>query len=71
MPNLLADEEIFPEFIQHKATPQNITRAALGLLHQPERRNAVKARLAQVTKSLGEPGASQRAAKAILQLLPW
>ena len=70
MPNLLAGEEIYPEFIQQKATPDNITRAVLELLNHPERQSAVKARLAEVTKSLGEPGASQRAAGAILQLLP-
>src|SRR5437773_328431 len=69
MPNLLAGEELYPEFIQHKATPDNITRAALELLHHPERRNAVKAKLAQIIKSLGEPGASRRAAKAVLSLL--
>jgi len=69
MPNLLAGEEIYPEFIQHKATPDNIARAALELLNHPERCDAVKARLAQVIKSLGEPGASRRAAKAVLSLL--
>ena len=69
MPNLLAGEEIFPEFIQHKATPDNIARAALELLNHTERRSAVKARLAGVAKSLGEPGASQRAAEAVLSLL--
>jgi lipid-A-disaccharide synthase len=70
MPNLLAGEEIYPEFIQHKATPDNIARAALELLDHPERRKMVKTRLAEVTTSLGEAGASQRAAGAILQLLP-
>jgi len=70
MPNLLAGEEIYPEFIQHKATPDNITRAALALLNHPERQSAVKASLARIIQSLGEPGASQRAARAILQLLP-
>jgi lipid-A-disaccharide synthase len=69
MPNLLAGEEIFPEFIQHKATPDNIARAALELLNHPERRDAVKAKLAQTIKSLGEPGASLRAAEAILSFL--
>jgi lipid-A-disaccharide synthase len=69
MPNLLAGEEIFPEFIQHKATPDNIARAALELLNHPERRDAVKAKLAQIIKSLGEPGASLRAAEAVLSLL--
>ena len=69
MPNLLAGEEIYPEFIQHGATPDNIARAALELLNHPERRSAMKARLAQVAKSLGEPGASRRAAKGVLSLL--
>ena len=69
MPNLLAGEEIYPEFIQHKATPDNIARGALELLNHPERREAVKAELAQIIKSLGEPGASRRAAKAVLSLL--
>ena len=70
MPNLMAGEEIYPEFIQHRATPGNIARATLELLNDPERRSAVSTRLAQIAKSLGEPGASQRAARAILQLLP-
>ena len=69
MPNLLAGEEIYPEFIQHQATPDNITRATLALLNHPERRSAVQARLSQIIASLGEPGASRRAAKAILSLL--
>ena len=70
MPNLLANEEIFPEFVQHAANPINISRAALELLSDPRRRNAVTARLAGVVQSLGGRGASERAANAILQLLP-
>jgi len=70
MPNLLAGEEIYPEFIQHKAAPDNIARATLNLLNHPELQSAVKARLAEVTQSLGKPGASQRAARAVLELLP-
>ena len=48
-----------------------ITRieAFIALLNDPERRSAVKTKLAQVIKSLGEPGASRRAAKAVLSLL--
>jgi lipid-A-disaccharide synthase len=69
MPNLLAGEEIFPEFIQQAATPENLANAALGLLRDEARRNHIKARLEQIIKSLGEPGASRRAAKAIAALL--
>ena len=35
MPNLLANEEVFPEFIQGAATPDNITRATVELCAMP------------------------------------
>jgi lipid-A-disaccharide synthase len=69
MPNILADEEILPEFIQNAATPESIAEAALELLKDAPRRARVKARLAEVADSLGTPGASRRAAKAIVGLL--
>ncbi|HEX4264101.1 MAG TPA: lipid-A-disaccharide synthase [Verrucomicrobiae bacterium] len=69
MPNLLADEEVFPEFIQNAATPENISRAALELLQNEERRKSIKAKLAKIVSSLGGPGASERAARAITRLL--
>ncbi|MBI5773338.1 MAG: lipid-A-disaccharide synthase [Verrucomicrobia bacterium] len=69
MPNLLAGEAVFPEFIQRAATGENLARAALELLNNPERRAAVKAKLAEAVKSLGAPGASGRAARAVLKLL--
>ena len=69
MPNLLAGEEVFPEFIQNDATPENISRAALELLQNESRRKWMKAKLAEIVSSLGGPGASQRAARAITDLL--
>jgi lipid-A-disaccharide synthase len=69
MPNLLANEDIFPEFIQNAATPGNISRAALELLRDESRRNKVKAKLSKVIASLGGPGASRRAAQAIVRSL--
>jgi len=68
MPNILADEEIFPEFIQNAATPENIAQAALELLQNEPRRQKIKARLAETLAALGEPGASTRAASAIASL---
>lgn len=70
MPNLLANEELFPEFIQGNATAENISRAALELLGSAERRRALRVRLAEVVSALGGPGASARAATAILRALP-
>jgi lipid-A-disaccharide synthase len=68
MPNLLAGEEIMPEFIQHSAIGWNIGHATLKLLQDEKRRTHIKKRLAQVVSTLGEPGASRRAAVAILEL---
>jgi lipid-A-disaccharide synthase len=67
MPNLLAGAEVFPEFIQNFATPENIARAALELLRDPLRRERLQAQLAKIIASLGPPGASRRAADLILQ----
>jgi len=69
MPNLLAGEAVFPEFIQGDATPANVARAALELLQDETRRAWVKARLAKATASLGGPGACARAAEAVLRVL--
>ena len=69
MPNLLAGEEIFPEFIQHAAEGDTIAQATLELLRDDSRRAKVKARLSEIIASLGEPGANVRAAKAIMNLL--
>lgn len=69
MPNLLANEEVYPELIQENATVANVARAALELLNNPTRRAAIRSRLASVVESLGPPGASDRAADAIVQLL--
>ncbi|HUE37778.1 MAG TPA: lipid-A-disaccharide synthase [Candidatus Acidoferrum sp.] len=70
MPNLMAGGEVYPEFIQDAATAKNISRTALGLLQNESRREKIKSQLAKIVASLGEPGASRRAAAAILNLFP-
>jgi lipid-A-disaccharide synthase len=69
MPNLLAGEEVFPEFIQGAATAENIANAALALLRDEARRARTKARLREVMGTLGGSGASRRAARAIARLV--
>ncbi len=69
MPNLLANAEIFPEFIQEAATPENVASAALGLLNDPAGRREVQSRLSNIVAGLGEHGANRRAAAAILSLI--
>ena len=69
MPNLMAGETVYPEFIQDAATPENVARVAMELLQDAGRREKIKAQLAKIIASLGEPGASRRAAEAISSLL--
>ncbi len=69
MPNLLAGAEIVPEFIQNAATPENLARAALEWLNDPARRASVRRQYVRVVEQLGSPGASRRAARAIVELL--
>ena len=68
MPNILAGRALFPELIQHEATPRNIAGAALELLENTARRDEIRAGLREVISALGGPGASARAATAILEL---
>jgi lipid-A-disaccharide synthase len=70
MPNLLAGETVYPEFVQHDVTPENLSRAALELLQDESRRTKIKSQLTKTISSLGEPGAAGRAADAILSLFP-
>ncbi len=71
MPNLLANEEVFPEFVQDAATPDKIAEAGLALLRDQERRARTRAKLAEIIASLSGPGANRRAARAILKLMQW
>jgi lipid-A-disaccharide synthase len=68
MPNLMAGEAVYPEFLADAATPENVAIAALRLLQDEPRRHEIKSQLAKIIASLGEPGASKRAATAILTL---
>ena len=69
MPNLLANEAVFPEFIQGQATPRAIAQAVADLLRSPEQQAGIKNKLKDVVRQLGEPGAARRAARAVVSLL--
>ncbi len=70
MPNLIAGEEVYPEFLADAATPENVAIAALRLLRDEPRQQQIKSQLTKIVASLGEPGASKRAAAAVLRLFP-
>jgi lipid-A-disaccharide synthase len=64
--NVMANETIVPEFLQDNLEASAVAQEALELLNNPQRRETMKRRVAEVVSTLGEPGASKRAAEAIL-----
>jgi lipid-A-disaccharide synthase len=68
MANLVAGRRIVPELIQDDFTPDAVAGHALRLLDDPGAGAAMRRDLADVRRKLGEPGASRRAAAAVLQV---
>ncbi len=71
LPNLVLGEQKFPEMLQYNATPKKIAAEALKILRNQKLNHSMKHALEKVSEKLGEPGASERAAKEILKLLPY
>jgi len=69
MPNVLADKQVVPEFIQHRAKSQDLAKTILRLLDDPMKREQMISEFDKIAAQLGESGASERAAKAILSEL--
>ena len=69
MPNVLADREIVPEFIQHRARAGVLAKAVATLFSDSERRQRMSSELDESVAKLGGRGASERAARAVLHLL--
>jgi lipid-A-disaccharide synthase len=69
MVNLIAGKRVVPELIQSDFTPERVSKEVLQLLREPAARAAMRANLAEVRNRLGPPGAVDRAADAILDLV--
>jgi len=69
MVNIVAGKKIVPEFIQFQANPKKISAAVLKILRNPLELERIKNDLTQVKSSLGEKGASSRAARIIVDFL--
>ena len=68
MANLVAGRRVVPELIQDAFTPQAAAAEALRVLTEPAEAARVRADLADVRAKLGTPGASRRAAEAVLSV---
>lgn len=69
LPNIIAGRGVVPELIQGQATPPAVARAALRLLRDEAARVHQRAALREVRARLGQRGAGERAARAVLREL--
>ena len=69
MPNVLADKEVIPEFIQHRAMPSAIVRAVQPLIDKANARERMISEFDLIVPKLGGGGASDKAARAIIEEL--
>jgi lipid-A-disaccharide synthase len=69
MPNVLAGREIVPEFIQHEARPDKISKAVLTLMNDQAKRDMMISEFDAIIANLGETGASAKAARVIVDEL--
>jgi len=67
--NVVAGREIVPELVQHHARPSRIAADVVALLRNHERCEAMRKDLGEVGTKLGEPGAVDRVAETVLEML--
>ena len=68
LPNILANKMIVPELLQFQAKPGRLSNLVLELLSHPRKLEKMRIELKKIVKKLGEPGATDRAAKAIMEV---
>src|SRR4030095_13537320 len=66
--NLVAGERVVTELMQNDLTGSRLTEEVLGLLDE-DRNSAMRQRLQEVAERLGDPGASERAARRVITAL--
>lgn len=69
MPNIIMDQEVFPEFIQSRARAEILAEQALFWLENPDKTAAVREILKSIQTRLGQKKASATSAELIVQAL--
>ena len=67
--NIVAGEEVVPELIQKEVHVLRLEAEGETLLSSPDRVRRMREGLARVARNLGPPGASERAAQAVLDAI--
>jgi len=69
MPNLIAGRRVVPELLQREANPLRMVEALLPLIDDGSERQRVVADLKEVRSAIGQPGALERAADKVLEII--
>lgn len=69
LPNLIANKNAVPELIQHDMTPEKLASTAIDLIGSPQKLEDQRAELAEIVAHLGQPGAHERVAEIVIDLL--
>ncbi len=67
--NLLADKPLFPEYLRHRLPTEAMADHIHRWLEDPTACAAVKSELAALRQRVAEPGACDRAAEVVLDVL--
>jgi len=67
--NVVAGKKIVPEFLQYQAKPAAIAEYIVTLLRDGKLASMIKESFSEIKDSLGEPGASKRAADEVIKFL--
>ncbi|MBF0386359.1 MAG: lipid-A-disaccharide synthase [Candidatus Omnitrophica bacterium] len=67
--NIIAGKRIVPELIQQDANPNRLAKEVLALLNDQNKTQAMRRELSALRTRLGNPGASQRAARIVVEEL--
>ena len=68
MANIIAEEEVFPEFLQNQANQDNIVQSVLNILNQEVYRKKMMHKIQIIKNNVGGPGASKKAAQQIMEV---
>lgn len=68
MANLLADEELAPEYIQQHCDPERLSAALLDFLHNPQKMAQIEQRYSEIHRELKQES-GRLAAEAVLELI--
>ena len=66
MANIIADEEVFPEYLQTEATIQNLYKAVYKIFDNDNYKKNLIQKITTINQKIGDRGASERAAEYII-----